>query len=103
MKPVWRSAPQLTQHDERGGPLFVPSGVGGVFAGVAAGVGHFQVGDLDGWVLQALLEEGDPTSEGLVGEALSIDGVVHSDVVPLAVSVLEYPRHLVRGEGGGPT
>lgn len=31
---------RLTEHDERGRPLFVPRRVGGVLAGVAAGVGH---------------------------------------------------------------
>lgn len=87
---------QLTKHDERGGALFVPGGVGGVFAGVAAGVGHFQVGDADGGVLQALLEKDHPASEGRVGETLSISGVVHGDVVPLTVRVLENPRHLVK-------
>lgn len=91
---------QLTQHDERGGPLLIPSGVGGVFAGVAASVRHFQVGDTDGRILQALLEKDHPAPEGLVGETLSVRGVIHGDVVSLTVGVLEYPRHLVRtGEG----
>lgn len=87
---------QLTQHDECGGPLFVPGGVGGVFACVAAGVRHFQVGDTDGWILQALLEKDNPPSEGQVGETLSVRRVIHGDVVSLTVSVLEYPRHLVK-------
>lgn len=95
-----QSSLQLTQHDELGGPLFIPSGVGGVFAGVAASVRHFQVGDTDGRILQALLEKGHPAPEGLVGEALSVCGVIHGDVVSLTVGVLKYPRHLVRvGEG----
>lgn len=101
MKSIRQSTLQLTQHDERGGALLIPGRVGGVFAGVAAGVRHSQVGDTDGWILQALLEEDDPPSEGLVGETLSVSGVIHGDVVSLTVSMLEYPRHLRVMGGGG--
>lgn len=84
----------LTQHDERGGPLLVAGGVGGVLAGVAAGVGHPQVFDLDGGVPQVIVEEDHALFEGRVGEALPVHGVEHSDVVPLTVNRLPDPRDL---------
>lgn len=84
----------LTKHDEVGRPLFVSRGVGGVLAGVTASVGHFEVWNLDGWVLQCVMEEDDPVFEGQVGETLSVDGVENSDVVSLTIDGLPYPRHL---------
>lgn len=85
---------KLTEHDEGGRPLLVSGRVGGVLAGVAAGVGHFQVINPDGRVLQAVVEEDDPVLEGQVGETLSVHGVENGDVVPLTIDGLPYPRHL---------
>ena len=93
--PSRRETSELTQHDERGGPLLVPRGVGGVLAGVAAGIGHLQVRDADGRVLQALLrQEGDSALEGRVGETLSVYRVVNGDVVPLTIDGFPDPGHL---------
>lgn len=78
--------------------MFVPRRVGGVLAGVTAGVGHLQVRNPDGRVLQTVVEEGDSVLEGRVGETLSVHGVEHSDVVPVTISGFPYPRHLARLE-----
>lgn len=42
------------------------------------------------------MEEDNPVFEGQVGETLTVDGVIYSDVVPLAIDGFPYPRHLVR-------
>lgn len=44
------------------------------------------------------MEEDNSVLEGQVGEALSIDRVVDSNVVPLTINRFPYPRHLVRTE-----
>lgn len=87
---------QLTEHDEGSRPLFISRRVGGVLAGVAAGVGHPQVRNPNGRVLQTVVEEDHSVLEEQVGETLSIDGVKHSNVVPLTVDGFPYPRHLRR-------
>lgn len=76
---------QLTEHDEGSRPLFISRRVGGVLAGVAAGVGHPQVRNPNGRVLQTVVEEDHSVLEGQVGETLSIDGVKNGNVVPLTV------------------
>lgn len=76
--------------------MFVPRRVGGVLARVTAGVGHSQVRNPDGRVLQTVVEEDDSVLEGQVGKTLSICGVEHSDVVPLTISGFPYPGHLAR-------
>ena len=84
----------LTEHDEGGGALLVSRGVGGVLAGVAPGIGHPQVGDPDGRVLQAVVQEHNPFFESQVGETLPVARVVNSDVVPLALRGFPDPGHL---------
>lgn len=84
----------LTEHNEGGCPLLISRGVGGVLAGVAAGICHSQVGNPNRWVFQAVMEEDDSVFEKGVGEALSIGWVVHSNVVPLAIDGFPYPGHL---------
>lgn len=84
----------LTQHDQSRRPLFIPRRVGGVLAGVAAGVGHFQVRDSNGRVLQGVVQENHPVLERHVGETLSIYGVVDGDVVALSIGRFPDPRHL---------
>lgn len=85
----------LTEHHQGGGSLLVPSRVGGVLAGIASGIGHPQVRNPDGRVLKAVLEEDNPVLEGRVGETPSVGGMVHGNVVPLAVAGLPYPRYLL--------
>lgn len=94
MAPLQRETSELTEHDEGSRPLFVPRGVGGVLAGVPAGIGHSQVRDPNGRVLQTVLEEDNSALEGQVGETLSVRGVENSDVVPLTIDGFPYPRHL---------
>lgn len=84
----------LTKHDEGGCPLFVSRRVGGVLAGISTGVGHFKVRNPNGRVLQGVVEEDNPVLEGRVGETLSVDRVVHSNVVPLTINGFPNPRHL---------
>lgn len=88
----------LTEHDERGRPLFVSRRVCGVFAGVATSVGHFEVRYPNGRILQAVVQEHNSVFEELVGETLSVDWMIHGDVVPLSVHGLPNPRHLGRRE-----
>lgn len=78
--------------------MFVSRGVGGVLAGIPAGIGHFELRNPDGRVLQTVVEEDDSVLEGRVGETLSVDRVVYGDVVPLTIDGFPYPRHLVRTE-----
>ena len=84
----------LTEHDEGGGALLTARGVGGVLAGVAAGVAHAEAGDANGRVVQRSQDEGHAVLAGRVGEALAVGGVEHGDVVPLALHRLPDPRHL---------
>lgn len=86
----------LTKHDEGGCPLFISSRIGGVLAGIATGVGHSQVRNPDGWVLQTVVKEHNAVLEGHIWETLSIHRVVHSNVVPVSVGGFPYPGHLIR-------
>lgn len=86
----------LTKHDEGGCPLFISSRIGGVLAGIATGVGHSQVRNPDGWVLQTVVKENNAVLEGHIRETLSIHRVVHSNVVPVSVGGFPYPGHLIR-------
>ena len=74
--------------------MFVSRRVGGVLAGISTGVGHFKVRNPNGRVLQGVVEEDNPVLEGRVGETLSVDRVVHSNVVPLTINGFPNPRHL---------
>lgn len=79
--------------------MLVSSRVGGIFTGVPASVGHRQVGNPNGWVLQSVVEEHDTVLEGWLGETLSVNWVENSDVVPLTINGFPYPGHLVKTDG----
>lgn len=82
---LWHITSQLTEHDEGSRPLFISRRVGGVLAGIMAGVGHCQVRNPNGRVLQTVVEEDNSVLEGRVGETVSKQGVEYSDVVPLTI------------------